>query len=111
MLCRGLGPPGLPPRARCVANLAGPPLKPYDCPVAMQRPMDATSSERTAVARHVTGTSWAHRPWLLASLILIVTFVTYQSVWRAGFVWDDDHHFTNNPAMTAPHGLQMIWTS
>jgi protein O-mannosyl-transferase len=40
-----------------------------------------------------------------------VTFLAYQSVWRAGFVWDDDHHLTDNPAMTAPHGLQMIWTS
>jgi tetratricopeptide (TPR) repeat protein len=32
-------------------------------------------------------------------------------VWRAGFIWDDDDHLTANPAMTAPHGLRMIWSS
>jgi tetratricopeptide (TPR) repeat protein len=30
---------------------------------------------------------------------------------HAGFVWDDDDHLTANPAMTAPHGLRMIWSS
>ena len=29
----------------------------------------------------------------------------------AGFIWDDDDHLTANPAMTAPHGLKMIWSS
>jgi tetratricopeptide (TPR) repeat protein len=73
--------------------------------------MDDAPSERTAVARPVTGTSWARRPWLLALLLLIVTFLTYQPAWRAGFVWDDDHHLTGNPAMASPRGLHMIWTS
>jgi len=51
------------------------------------------------------------RPWLLALVLVIVTFVAYQPTWHAGFIWDDDDHLTANPAMTAPHGLKMIWSS
>ncbi len=47
----------------------------------------------------------------MALAIFVLAFLAYQSVWHAGFVWDDDHHVTNNPAMTAPDGLQQIWTS
>jgi tetratricopeptide (TPR) repeat protein len=47
----------------------------------------------------------------LVLVLLIVTFAAYQSVWHAGFIWDDDDHLTANPAMTAPHGLRMIWSS
>jgi protein O-mannosyl-transferase len=63
------------------------------------------------VGRSAIEISWARGPWFLASVILIITFLAYQSVWRAGFIWDDNHHLTENPAMTAPHGLRMIWTS
>jgi tetratricopeptide (TPR) repeat protein len=73
--------------------------------------MGDAPSKRMDVARPGTGTPWAPKPWLLALLILAVTFLAYQSAWRAGFVWDDNHHLTDNPAMTAPRGLQMIWTS
>jgi tetratricopeptide (TPR) repeat protein len=58
-----------------------------------------------------TGIRLAHRPWFLALVLVIVTFVAYQPTWRAGFIWDDDDHLTANPAMTAPHGLRMIWSS
>jgi len=51
------------------------------------------------------------QPWLLALVLVIATFVAYQPVWHAGFIWDDDDHLTANPAMTAPHGLRMIWSS
>jgi tetratricopeptide (TPR) repeat protein len=43
--------------------------------------------------------------------LVVVTFVAYQPTWHAGFIWDDDDHLTANPAMTAPHGLRMIWSS
>jgi len=52
-----------------------------------------------------------HQPWFLALALMVATIMAYQSAWRAGFVWDDDHHLTQNPAMTAPHGLAMIWSS
>jgi len=51
------------------------------------------------------------RLWLLALAFVAVTFVAYQPVWHAGYIWDDDDHLTANPAMTAPHGLRMIWSS
>ena len=56
-------------------------------------------------------THFAHRPWLVALVLVIVTFAAYQPTWRAGFIWDDDDHLTANPAMTAPDGLKMIWSS
>jgi Flp pilus assembly protein TadD len=43
--------------------------------------------------------------------LVIATFVAYFPALRAGFIWDDDDHLTANPVMTAPHGLQMIWSS
>lgn len=49
--------------------------------------------------------------WRFALVLAVATFIAYQPVWRAGFIWDDDDHLTANPAMTAPHGLQMIWSS
>jgi protein O-mannosyl-transferase len=52
-----------------------------------------------------------NRPWFLAILMVILTCIVYQPTWHAGFIWDDDDHLTANPAMTAPHGLKMIWSS
>ena len=46
-----------------------------------------------------------------AALILLLTIVAYMPAMRAGFIWDDDDHLTTNPAMSAPHGLRMIWSS
>src|SRR3989442_8218170 len=48
---------------------------------------------------------------LRAGLLVIITLVAYMPALRGGFVWDDDDHLTANPAMTAPHGLRMIWSS
>ncbi len=56
-------------------------------------------------------TRFAHSPWLLALVLVIVTFAAYQPTWRAGFIWDDDDHLTANVAVAAPNGLRMIWSS
>jgi tetratricopeptide (TPR) repeat protein len=53
----------------------------------------------------------ADKPWLLAGVLVLVTFVAYQPVWHAGFIWDDDDHLTANPAMSSAHGLRRIWSS
>ncbi|MGD0061425.1 MAG: tetratricopeptide repeat protein [Verrucomicrobiia bacterium] len=47
----------------------------------------------------------------LAILLVILTFITYAPALRCGFIWDDDDHFTRNPAMTSIHGLTQIWSS
>ena len=59
----------------------------------------------------IRNTCLTQRPWLLALILVVVTFVAYQPAWHAGFIWDDDDHLTANPAMTAPDGLRMIWSS
>jgi len=50
-------------------------------------------------------------PGLGAALIVLLTVAAYLPALRGGFIWDDDDHLTANPAMTAPHGLRLIWSS
>ncbi len=71
----------------------------------------ADGANATTMSSPATEIRFAPRPWLLALVLVIVTFVAYQPIWRAGFIWNDDAHLTANPAMTAPHGLKMIWSS
>jgi tetratricopeptide (TPR) repeat protein len=49
-------------------------------------------------------------PIAIACLLLLATG-TYLPALRGGFIWDDDDHLTQNPAVAAPDGLQRIWTS
>ena len=51
------------------------------------------------------------RDWLRALLLLAAVFLTYQPVWYAGFIWDDDAHITANPCIIGPLGLKEIWTT
>jgi protein O-mannosyl-transferase len=43
--------------------------------------------------------------------LLVLTLIAYLPALRNGFIWDDDDHFTQNPAMTRPDGLQKIWSA
>jgi Flp pilus assembly protein TadD len=47
----------------------------------------------------------------LAVALLALTVIVYWPVKQAGFIWDDDDHVTENPAMTSPAGLVKIWSS
>ncbi len=76
-----------------------------------RKPIDDLLEQQTAVSSPATKAYLAQRPWLLALALVLVTFAAYTPVWHAGFIWDDDDHLTANPAMTAPHGLRMIWSS
>ncbi len=76
-----------------------------------QTPTDGAPHQPTAVLSPAPGIPFAHRRWLLALVLAVVTFAAYQPVWHAGFIWDDADHLTANPAMSAPHGLTMIWSS
>ncbi len=73
--------------------------------------MDDASHQRTAVSSPAAKTGWAHRPWFLALVLAVVTFAAYQPTWHAGFNWDDDSYFTENPAMLSVSGLGQIWSS
>jgi tetratricopeptide (TPR) repeat protein len=49
--------------------------------------------------------------WLQAALIGLLTVVAYFPALKAGFIWDDDSHLTQNPCIIGPLGLKDIWTS
>ena len=53
---------------------------------------------------------WRNRDWLFGLLLVVATFVAYQPVWHAGFIWDDDEHLTQNPCIVGPLGFKDIWT-
>ena len=46
-----------------------------------------------------------------AALLMLLTVMAYLPALRAGFIWDDDDHFTKNPAMLSTAGLKQIWSS
>jgi len=55
--------------------------------------------------------AWFSRDWLRGLLLILAVLVTYQPVWYAGFIWDDDYHVTANPCIVGPLGLTDIWTT
>lgn len=44
-----------------------------------------------------------------SAAIVLLAVVAYRPTLSAGFVWDDDDHFTENPQMTARDGLLGLW--
>ena len=44
-------------------------------------------------------------------LILVMTILAYLPAIKAGYIWDDDDHFTKNELMNDGRGLWKIWTS
>src|SRR5271167_4183492 len=57
------------------------------------------------------GQSWLSRDWFWGLVLIVALFVTYQPVWYAGYIWDDDNHLTANPCIVGPLGFKDIWTS
>ena len=51
------------------------------------------------------------KPLFAVVALLLLTTITYLPALRGGFIWDDDMHLTQNPAVTSPEGLRAIWTS
>ena len=63
-------------------------------------------------ARFQPRPSWYSQDWFLGLSLLLAVFLVYaQPVWHAGFLWDDDHHFSENPVIVGPLGLKEIWTT
>jgi protein O-mannosyl-transferase len=46
----------------------------------------------------------------LAMLLVVLTVLAYIPALSGGFVWDDDAHVTDSPALRTVHGLATIWT-
>jgi hypothetical protein len=76
-----------------------------------RKPIHDAPHQQTVGPSPERETYFAHRPWLLALILVVVTFIAYVPAMRGGFIWDDDDHLTANPAMTMPHGLRSIWSS
>ncbi len=57
------------------------------------------------------GVSHWRREWLWALLLIPLVFIAYAQVFRAGFIWDDESHLTQNPCVVGPLGLKEIWTT
>jgi tetratricopeptide (TPR) repeat protein len=51
------------------------------------------------------------KSFMAVAALVVLTVSTYLPALRNGFMWDDNDHFTQNPAMTAPDGLRRIWSS
>ena len=51
------------------------------------------------------------RNWLCGLLLIALVFIAYTRVFKAGFIWDDESHLTQNPCIIGPLGLKEIWTS
>jgi Tfp pilus assembly protein PilF len=49
--------------------------------------------------------------WLWAWALVTITFLAYQPVQHAGFVWDDGLYFAENPLMLSTAGFKHIWSS
>jgi tetratricopeptide (TPR) repeat protein len=45
-----------------------------------------------------------------AAFIVVATFLAYLPAIRAGFIWDDDAHVTENVTLRSAEGLKLIWT-
>jgi len=49
------------------------------------------------------------KPWFLALVLVVATFLAYMPAMRAGFIWDDQAHVTNNVNLRSADGLWRIW--
>ena len=77
--------------------------------MAERRPTGNASQQQTAVSSPAAETFPAYKPWLLALVLVILTFAAYQPTWHAGFIWDDDLLITDNPMVQAHDGLYRFW--
>lgn len=55
--------------------------------------------------------SFWRRNWFWALLLIAFVFIAYAQVFRAGFIWDDESHLTQNPSVVGPLGLKEVWTT
>ena len=60
--------------------------------------------------REIRVSLW-RRDWFWALLLIAFVFIAYAQVFRAGFIWDDESHLTQNPCVVGPLGLKEIWTT
>jgi len=52
---------------------------------------------------------YPNRDWLLAIVLMAITFLAYAPVLRGGFIWDDDSLIVENRMVHARDGLRQFW--
>lgn len=77
---------------------------------AATAPLSAAAAPAGLAGPGHGGRSWT-RDWLPGLALLAMTLIAYGRVLHAGFIWDDEMHVTQNPAIVGPLGLADIWTS
>jgi protein O-mannosyl-transferase len=55
--------------------------------------------------------AWSIPAWWLALALAALVIAAYLPALRAGFIWDDDFHLTQNPCVTGVLGFKKIWTT
>ena len=48
---------------------------------------------------------------IFAGLLILSVAIAYHSVWRFGFIWDDESHLTQNACIVGPLGFKDIWST
>jgi tetratricopeptide (TPR) repeat protein len=51
------------------------------------------------------------RTWFAAAVMVGCIIVAFSPALRAGFIWDDNDHLTENPCIVGPDGLKDVWTT
>jgi hypothetical protein len=54
--------------------------------------------------------TWKERRLVAGGVIVLITLLAYMPALHGGFIWDDDSHVTDSPALRTLHGLATIWT-
>jgi hypothetical protein len=78
-------------------------------PRTKQQPKEISLRSGTTVTAESKTLYISDKPWFLAILLVIVTFVVYIPALRCGFIWDDDTLVTQNHLIRASDGLYRFW--
>ncbi len=73
------------------------------------QPTDSAPAHRSMASARAAKTSSVLKTWVCAFVLVLITLLAYQPVWRAGFIWDDDFYVTNNTPLHTVDGLWGIW--
>jgi tetratricopeptide (TPR) repeat protein len=75
-----------------------------------RKPIDDAPRQPTAVSAPTPDDHFAHKPWLLALVLVVVTFVAYLPLLSGTFVWDDDAWTTwISQLLRDVSGLRSMW--
>ena len=83
------------------------------------RPGHVDANDQPGMMPHMTDGALAEpqsdvRPtlpgWAPAVALLVLTAIAYVPIYRAGYVWDDNDHVTENVTLRSFEGLKRIWT-